>query len=231
MGQKSGHQKRKEKEKDEKITRSLRGTLDSFLIRNSQVGDNRNDHDDDGVVNNVDEVENETNEHDQNETNDHNLLNIYDPRFWDALDQRSIDILAKNGPRRDLSIVKGPKNNLGKRFCSSLYTKKLSNGESCDRNWLVYSKELDKVFCFCCKIFKKGSRKGQLVNEGFVDWTHISERLYQHEQSRDHICNMAAWIELQHRFKENKTIDKTAQEILMKKRNIGKEYCLELLLL
>uniref|UniRef100_A0A1J3JJG9 Uncharacterized protein n=1 Tax=Noccaea caerulescens TaxID=107243 RepID=A0A1J3JJG9_NOCCA len=107
MGQKSGHQKRKEKEKDEKITRSLRETLDSFLIRNSQVGDNRNDHDDDGVVNNVDEVENETNEHDQNETNDHNLLNIYDPRFWDALDQRSIDILAKNGPRRDLSIVKG----------------------------------------------------------------------------------------------------------------------------
>jgi hypothetical protein len=32
------------------------------------------------------------------------------------------------------------------------------------------TKELDKVFCFGCKLFTKGHRKGQLANEGYNDW-------------------------------------------------------------
>ena len=61
--------------------------------------------------------------------------------------------------QRDLSIEKGPKDQFSRRFSSAFYTRCLSNGEKYDRNWLVYSKELDKVFCFCCKIFKKGLEK------------------------------------------------------------------------
>ena len=34
---------------------------------------------------------------------------IFDPRYWDSLDPRQVDILAKKGPKRDLSIKKGPK--------------------------------------------------------------------------------------------------------------------------
>lgn len=85
-----------------------------------------------------------------------NLLDIYDPRNWDVLTVKMIEILAVNGPKRDLSIVKGPKNKVHRRFVSSCYTRELPNGETSDRKWLVYSKELDKVFCFCCKVFKKG---------------------------------------------------------------------------
>ena len=86
---------------------------------------------------------------------------IFDPRNWDFLDSKQIDILAQKGPRRDLSIKKGPKNIYRKRFTTKFYTRSLSNGEHCDRDWLVYSKELDKVFCIGCKLFTKGHRKGQ----------------------------------------------------------------------
>jgi hypothetical protein len=34
---------------------------------------------------------------------------------------------------------------------------------------LVYCKELSRVFCFSCKLFTKGHRKGQLANEGYND--------------------------------------------------------------
>ena len=52
-----------------------------------------------------------------------------------------MQILAINGPKRDLSAVKGPKNKVHRRFVSSCYTRKLSNGETSERKWLVYSKE------------------------------------------------------------------------------------------
>jgi hypothetical protein len=71
-----------------------------------------------------------------------------------------IDILAEKGPRRDLSIKKGPKDGYYRRFSALFYTRFLSNGEHHDRDWLVYSKELDRVFCLGCKLFTKGQQKG-----------------------------------------------------------------------
>ena len=75
------------------------------------------------------------------------------------LNVKTIEILEVNGPKSDLPIVKGPKNKVHRRFVSSCYSRELPNGETNDRKWLVYSKELDKVFCFCCKFFKKGTKK------------------------------------------------------------------------
>ncbi|CAA0816465.1 hAT dimerisation domain-containing protein / transposase-related [Striga hermonthica] len=85
--------------------------------------------------------------------------NIFDPRYWDSLGPGQIDILAQKGPKRELSIVKGPKDRYGRRFSALAYTRILRNGEGCNRDWLVHSKELDKVFCFSCKLFTNGHRK------------------------------------------------------------------------
>jgi len=78
--------------------------------------------------------------------------------------------LVQKGPKRDLSIQKGPKDRLSRRFSVALYTRILSNGETCDRERLVYSKELDRVFCFCYKLLRKGHLRSQLANEGLSDW-------------------------------------------------------------
>uniref|UniRef100_A0A7N0THM9 TTF-type domain-containing protein n=1 Tax=Kalanchoe fedtschenkoi TaxID=63787 RepID=A0A7N0THM9_KALFE len=124
-------------------------------------------------------------------------IDIFDPRCWDALDSKMIDVLVIKGPQRDKSIQKGLKNKFGRRFVSDLYVRILDNGEVQDRDWLVNSKELDKVFCFCCKIFKKGYVKGGLVNEGYADWTHVAVRLQEHEVGLEHKKNWATWYELQ----------------------------------
>lgn len=152
------------------------------------------------------------------------FLDIYDPRNWNMLDEKMKEILAVDGPKRDLSIVKGPKNKVHRRFVSSCYTRELPNGETSDRKWLVYSKELDKVFCFCCQIFKKGIKKSQLAKDGLSDWSHLLLRLKEHEKSKEHMLNMSAWIELRHRLKKMKLLIKLLKNNLRKKKNIGKMY-------
>jgi hypothetical protein len=67
------------------------------------------------------------------------------------------------------------------------------------------------VFCFTCKVFAKRHRKDQLVNDGFNDWGHLSERFKEHKTSIDHVINMTIWYELCNRLQKDQTIDKAAQ--------------------
>ncbi|XP_012700210.1 zinc finger MYM-type protein 1-like [Setaria italica] len=57
------------------------------------------------------------------------MPDIFDPRYWDSLDHKQINILAQKGPTRDLSITKGPKDRYSRRFSALFYTRILSNGE------------------------------------------------------------------------------------------------------
>ncbi|KAM6558421.1 uncharacterized protein LOC115716398 [Cannabis sativa] len=160
-----------------------------------------------------------------------NLLDIFDPRNWDALDPKMIDLLVMKGPKRDCSIMTGPKGKFSRRFTANLYTRVLSNGEKCDRDWLVYSKELDRVFCFCCKVFKAGIVRGQLINEGFSDWVHIGERLREHEISMEHVKNMTTWYELRLRLQKNQTIDKATQRLIEKEKDHWKKVLQRIILI
>ncbi|XP_022023478.1 zinc finger MYM-type protein 1-like [Helianthus annuus] len=104
-----------------------------------------------------------------------------------------------------------------------MYNRILSNRETCDREWLVYSKELDKVFCFCCKLFRQGYKKGGLDNEGYSDWKHASQGLKDHEVSFEHLKHMHQWFERRQRLDCNETIDKEAYEHFKKEKDYWKE--------
>ncbi|PUZ75288.1 hypothetical protein GQ55_1G147200 [Panicum hallii var. hallii] len=236
----SGHQKRQKRQRREEFLQSQRGLLDKFVIKEPQVTPSDNQIQETGnhpnIVetepeNNSEQVFDNTNDLDSSPTaaniDDATTSNIgdssfqpdiFDPRYWDSLNSKQIDILAEKGPKRDLSIQKGPKDRFSRRFSARFYTRILSNGEECDRDWLVYSKELDRVYCFSCKVFAKGHRKDQLANDGFNDWTHLSERLKEHETSVDHAINMTTWYELRNRLQKEQTIDKVAQQQLEKEK-------------
>ncbi|XP_062096272.1 uncharacterized protein LOC133802054 [Humulus lupulus] len=58
----------------------------------------------------------------------------------------------------------------------------------------------------------------QLGNEGIKEWKNLGARLKTHETSNEHIVNMNAWIDLELRLANNKTIDKSVQERIDKEK-------------
>jgi hypothetical protein len=104
-----------------------------------------------------------------------------------------------------------PKDENSRHFSYVHYSRKMNNGELHDMKWLVYSKHIDAVLCFCCKIFKSINCKSSFAHDGFINWRHISERLAEHETSDEHIINMNTWNELRARIDKDETIDKEIQ--------------------
>lgn len=226
----SGSEKRKRKKLADQSTQSQKGAMHKFISRNV-VATNSVLIPSDGEQEPVEtlDAENDPNqgrnssEH-ENTSNTENLneleacpLDIYDPRTWDGLDNTSRDILVEKGPRREYNLV-FPSDNTSRHFSYSYYSRKLSNGEESDRKWLVYSKHVDKVYCFCCKLFKSEASKSLLASEGLRDWKHLSERLKLHENSTEHLTNMNRWNELRVRLIKNRTIDKDVQLEIAKEK-------------
>ncbi|XP_048539125.1 zinc finger MYM-type protein 1-like [Triticum urartu] len=152
----SGYEKRTKKKKAENLIHSLKGSLDNFVVKEPQVSsENQNiEADVDDNVDNI-QVENtnpdEANLHgnvvgasvneNMDSSPDKNNMDassdgnasfrpdIYDPRNWDALDSKAIDILVEKGPKRDLTIKKGRKDKNKRCFSLIFYTRVLLNGE------------------------------------------------------------------------------------------------------
>ncbi|CAL5195728.1 unnamed protein product [Lathyrus oleraceus] len=143
-----GNDKRKKKKKIEELIQSQVGALNKFLIKEPQVSNkNRyvdnidslsiendnldsvpieNDNLDSVPIENdnldsvpiVDEV---NNDYDADDDDDDNVdYDIFDPRNWDRLQPKLIDLLVVKGPKRDNSIVKGIRDSLNRRFTASL---------------------------------------------------------------------------------------------------------------
>ena len=129
-----------------------------------------------------------------------------DPGTWPrilSIDQR--DALVENDPPQ-VRNFNFPKDNTGRKFSETYYTRILPNGEKTARSWLLYSTLKDSVFCLYCKLFGEG--KNQLKNEsGCKDWQHLSHILSKHEESEMHINNSVKYSKLKSDLNKTKTLE------------------------
>jgi hypothetical protein len=144
----------------------------------------------------------------------------YDPGLWGIINDTKRVMLVKKGHIKILKendeFPKEP--NRGRHFSSKLYTSNRPNGEKQERKWLVYSNELDKVFCFCCKLFKRNPMTTGLAEDGINDWHNLPTKLRDHEKNPEHNLNVVKWVDLQMRLKQEATIDKQVEALINKER-------------
>ena len=141
------------------------------------------------------------------------LRNLDDHAMWPEKMERScIDYLLQKGPP-EITLDNFPKNKDGKHFSKVHCKRKLSNGESMLRPWLIYSVSADKIYCFYCRLL--GKQKNTFVNEGFDQWQSCTTRLAAHEKSYGHLDAMTCCCEARASLMSKKTcIDKIHQEML-----------------
>ncbi|KAK8356772.1 hypothetical protein V6Z11_A05G379000 [Gossypium hirsutum] len=92
-------------------------------------------------------------------------LDIYDPRNWANLDNKTMNVLVEKGPILREMNLDFPLDNNNRKFSYAYFSRKLNN----------------------CEINDRKCNKSLLANEGLSDWRHISERLKQHENNVKHM--------------------------------------------
>ena len=86
------------------------------------------------------------------------------------------------------SAPKGRKRSVNSRL---FYTTS-RNGESQNRQWLLFSPLRGSVYCFYCVLMRSVKDKF-CTAEGFNSWENVNERMKMHEQSESHInCILGA---------------------------------------
>ncbi|KAL5560372.1 hypothetical protein UlMin_036583 [Ulmus minor] len=191
------------------------------MIKKKKIIHNDNDKRPcDNVI--VDKEDEENNEEDEIDMETRNLndnfsvsIDMYSLGRWENIDNKLRDLLVEKGPIRE-SDINFSKDENSRDFSTSYYTRKLSNGEKHDRRWLIYSKDFDKVYCFCCKLFSTKSNMTQLGNEGTKDWKTLGTKLKSHETSNEHIMNMSIRFDLELKLSKDRTIDREVQQRINK---------------
>ena len=105
-------------------------------------------------------------------------------------------------PRSDKS-----KRCFAKAYCFPV----LSNGEKVERDWLLYSKSSNRVYCFACKLFGEANVADTRLVVGYNNWQCLSKILKHHETSGYHINAYLMWKELASCLCLGKTIDSELQ--------------------
>ncbi|KAK2650724.1 hypothetical protein Ddye_018213 [Dipteronia dyeriana] len=143
-------------------------------VLNENIDDlNENEHIDE-LNKNIDDLNDNIEDLNENVDDLNEAYDLCDPGNWKInISQKERDLIVDMGPLRVTNFVYPVENN--RSFNDKYYTRSLANGENHDRPWLVYSQLKNKVFYFCCVLFKKGlASLLTSANQGYNDWRNIS---------------------------------------------------------
>jgi len=83
-----------------------------------------------------------------------------DPGNWPQNINDKLRIYLVKNPPSKIKNYKFPSNYEGRKFSVIHYNRIMANGENVLRNWLLYSKSLNRVFCLYCHLFPSKSTSG-----------------------------------------------------------------------
>lgn len=99
-------------------------------------------------------------------------------------------------------------------FPKSIFKVARQNGEVCERDWLVWSKIKESLFCFPCRLFSKvavvSSRSILSSDQGWSKqqtWRKLYDKVPAHEKSDGHKKCYIQWRESERRFLQGKDIE------------------------
>ena len=70
---------------------------------------------------------------------------------WKSLFVREIDTIVFMGPQLPPKSL--PKDNKSRSFPMSIFSRKMPNGQTVTREWLVWTETAERLFSFCCCLF------------------------------------------------------------------------------
>ena len=137
-----------------------------------------------------------------------------DPTEWpDTITDRQLCDIVERGPPAQSHLREYHSNAANWRFTSVHYFRKIENGETIRRSWLMYSPKADAIFCFCFRMFGSGDIPLRL---GTSTWEGLSKKLKDHETGRSHQDCMVKWTDLRTGIENRTTLDDTQLRMLQK---------------
>ena len=106
-----------------------------------------------------------------------------------------------------------PDDATGHRFPKGILEANLKNGEKIKRNWLVWSRSKNALFCYPCRLFSKfpeAKRSALALPSGYSTdkkWKKLHDRIPEHENSNNHRTCYLDWSVLETRLQNQTTID------------------------
>ena len=205
----SGTVKRRKREKKEEEIKKMHGAMDAFLKPKE-----KDPVEEDPVASVSAEVHAEDNEielvpPDHPDVSEEiivkELAMVFDidPAKWhvspDLIDYFSMN----NPPQNVIHNHHASEREYGdkKRYVRKQYfARKMNNGETVNRGWLVYSLSTGNVYCYICTLFCAAPICTDTLNifvKGFSDWKNADVRISSHEKSNDHKRNICKLVDKQ----------------------------------
>lgn len=149
---------------------------------------------------------------------------VHDPYTWpDILSEYFREKIVKSGlPTIPNRCTTYPQQN-GRSFNNNIFYATHTNGSHFKREWLIYSKSSDSVYCLFCALFNQNSNRFCATGRGYSDWKNIKREVANHENSFKHHSAFKSWLEFSKRLKTNQTIDSLQQKLLSKEIDRWKE--------
>uniref|UniRef100_A0A3Q2EHW9 TTF-type domain-containing protein n=1 Tax=Cyprinodon variegatus TaxID=28743 RepID=A0A3Q2EHW9_CYPVA len=92
--------------------------------------------------------------------------------------------------------------------------KKQKEMEKVERDWLLYSKNTNKVYCFACKLYGEAKVRDTCLVAGYNNWRCLSKTLKHHDTSSSDINAYLMWKEMASHLHLGKTIDSELQRTM-----------------